>query len=121
LTGTALYVENAPPVAIAPLITVADLDSPTLSHAIVAITNGFFLGEDILTCTSAGPISCPASTTQGSITLTGAGTPAEYQAALRLVGYSNTSDNPAVMPRTIEITVFDAGTGTQVTRTVMVM
>ena len=45
----------------------------------------------------------------GVLTLAGADTVANYQAALRGVSYSNTSDDPVTDTRTIEISVTDAG------------
>ena len=45
----------------------------------------------------------------GTLTLTGTASAKDYQDALKLVRYNNSSDNPNTTPRSIEITVNDGG------------
>ncbi len=45
--------------------------------------------------------------TNGTLTLSGSATLAQYQAALRSITYTNTSDNPSTATRTVSFTVND--------------
>ena len=53
----------------------------------------------------------------GSLTLAGSATLADYQAALRSVTYENTSDTPDTTPRTVTVVVTDDQGGDSVART----
>ena len=95
-------------------LTVADLDSPTLASARVAITGNFQSGQDVLAFTndgsSMGNITASFNNSTGELTLTSAGataTLAQWQAALRSVTYGNTSASPLSGARTISFTVND--------------
>ncbi len=46
--------------------------------------------------------------TNGTLTLSGSATLAQYEAALRSITYTNTSDNPSTATRTVSFTVNDA-------------
>jgi hypothetical protein len=105
--NTVSYLENASPLIINPSITISDLDSATLSSAAVSINN-FASGEDIL-----GFSVLPAGITgnynsgNGLLTLSGTSSVANYESALRSIIYSNTSDNPLSVPRTVSFAVND--------------
>jgi FG-GAP-like repeat len=115
--GTGLtYVENAVPGTIAPGLTIAG--TPTITTATVKINAGNFNAtQDRLTIGGA-PLTASGSITgtpltwtydapTGSFTLTGAGTAAQYQDALRQVAYANTSDAPTTGDRTIRYTLLN--------------
>lgn len=108
LTGSvanATYVENAAPLAIAPALLLTDVDSTRLTGATVSISGA--LAEDVLTFTARTGIT--GSYAAGTLTLSGTATLAAYQAVLRSVAYSNTSDRPVTTARTITFTVNDGG------------
>ncbi|AFK57506.1 DUF4347 domain-containing protein [Tistrella mobilis] len=110
---------NAPTVAL-PGITVADDDGDLITSAKVWISNP--KDGDVLAITSPGPYSASLAMEGGFLvlTLTGSGTVAQMQAALRTVTYSSTSDAPtwgntgsaytpdAAGSRILRVTVTDA-------------
>ncbi|MFN6478681.1 beta strand repeat-containing protein [Nostoc sp. DedQUE07] len=88
-------------------ITVSDVDSPNLASATVSITTGFASGEDILAFTNQNGIIGNYNSSTGVLTLIGSSTVANYQAALRSITYTNSSDNPSLTPRTVSFIVND--------------
>jgi hypothetical protein len=130
--GSASFIEGnnvtSTPVAIDPGLTVADVDHSTLASGTVSITGNFQSGQDVLTFTNNGStmgnISASYNSGTGVLTLTSAGataTLAEWQAALRAVTYTNSSEAPATATRTVTFTVHD-GTDSSIgsTRTITV-
>jgi sugar lactone lactonase YvrE len=119
--GTLAYSENSGAVAIAPALTVSDSDSATLTGATVAITANYNSAEDVLAFVNAFGITGSWSAAAGTLTLTGAASVANYQAALRSVTYQNTSEKPGTLVRTITFTASDASlTGAAVSRQISV-
>jgi VCBS repeat-containing protein len=113
-TSTLGYTENGSAAAINALITVADPANATLASATVSITGNFASGQDVLSFSNVpatmGNISGSYDSGTGVLTLTSAGvtaTLAQWQAALRAVAYSNSSDNPSTAARTISYQVND--------------
>ena len=99
-------------------MTVTDLDNGTLASATVSITGGFASGEDALSFTNVpatmGNIAGSYNAGTGVMTLTSAGgtaTLAQWQAALRAVQYSNSSDNPSTTSRTVTFAASDGSLG----------
>src|SRR5262249_27543733 len=94
-----------------------------LASATVAITGNFASGEDVLgfvnNPSTMGNILGLYNPSTGVLQLTSAGasaTLAQWQAALRSVRYSDTSDNPSAAPRAVSYTVNDgAGNSNSVT------
>ncbi|KIQ23265.1 hypothetical protein RT97_25870 [Variovorax paradoxus] len=121
-TGSTIsYTENGAGTAVAPSITVADVDNATLASASVAITGNFAAGQDILAFVNVpatmGNISGTYNAATGVMTLSSAGntaTTAQWQAALRAVQYSNSSDNPSTAARTVSYTVNDSALNSNV-------
>lgn len=99
--STLSYTENGPATAIDTTITVADLDTPTLSSATAQITTGYVNGEDVLSFTNTPNITAAFSAATGMLTLSGIENLANYATALRSVGYENTSDTPNTAARTV--------------------
>jgi hypothetical protein len=118
-TGSTLnYTENGVATAINTAITVADVDNATQLSGTVSISGGFASAEDVLSFTNVpatmGNIAGSYNAATGVMTLTSAGgtaTLAQWQAALRSVQYSNSSDNPSTTSRTVSFTVNDGTTG----------
>lgn len=112
--GNITYTENDPATVIDAGITVTSPDIATLASATVTITN-FVSGEDVLSFTNDGStmgnISGSYDSGTGLLTLTSSGasaTVAEWQAALRAVTYTNSSENPSTTARTVDFVVSDA-------------
>ncbi|PIW31258.1 MAG: hypothetical protein COW30_00110, partial [Rhodospirillales bacterium CG15_BIG_FIL_POST_REV_8_21_14_020_66_15] len=108
IAGPVAFTEDAPAVVIDGSLTVSDIDSPTLAGATITISGGFVATEDVLDFTAVGNITGTYNPATGVLTLTGADTVANYEAALRAVTYQNTNTgNPDVTPRTVSFQVDD--------------
>jgi len=106
-SSSVAYFENDPATVINSVITVSDVDSPTLAGATIQITGNYVNGQDVLSFTNFGGITGSFNASTGTMTLTGTATLANYQTALRSVKYSNTSDDPSTATRTISFQVDD--------------
>ncbi|MEL6505291.1 MAG: choice-of-anchor C family protein [Pseudomonadota bacterium] len=106
-SGTAAYTENDANLAIDNALTVADVDDVNLEGATVSIGAGFQAAEDALLFTNQLGITGTYNSTSGVLTLTGTASVADYQTALRTVGYTNSSEDPSAANRTIAFTVND--------------
>jgi hypothetical protein len=78
----------------------------------VRIAGAYEQGFDLLALTAISPTISPTiapvwDAANGELILSGAASFAEYQAVLRIVAFTNTSENPNTATRAIEITVFD--------------
>ncbi|WP_084629505.1 tandem-95 repeat protein [Patulibacter americanus] len=108
--GALAYTENDPATSIAPAATLTDVDSATMSGARVRITTGLNPAEDVLSFADTGGITGSYDAATGTLTLSGAASTADYQAALRNVRYRNTSDAPSEDGRTVVFEATDSGT-----------
>jgi hypothetical protein len=106
---TLAYTENDPATPVDSTVAVADVDSAMLTGATVQITTGCASAEDVLALAAPPPgitvIGYNAATC--TLALDGTATTADYQAALRLVTYANTSDAPSTAARVMIVTVDD--------------
>ena len=95
-------------------LTVFDPDSTALIGATVALLNTRNGAAETLALSTAGtPLTVTASADGSVLTLAGAGTAADYQAAFRTLSYRNSAPLPTVGSRTVSIVVSDAeGPGT---------
>ncbi len=108
IEGAALnYNENDPAKNISDSIKITDPYNTNLQSAVVQITGNYVSSQDVLTFTNQNGISGGWNSTTGTMTLTGAATVANYQAALRAVKYSDAISNPNTSARTISFTVND--------------
>ncbi|PUE50443.1 hypothetical protein B9Z47_01375 [Limnohabitans sp. 2KL-1] len=110
--ATLAYAENAAATAISSALTVSDVDGSTLASATVQISGGYVAGQDVLSFTANGATmgNIAAVIAGDTVTLTSAGSTAtkdQWQAALRAVSYSNTSENPTAGARTVSYVVND--------------
>ena len=90
--------------------TVTDPDSPTLAGATRHRSPAnYVIGEDVLAFNNSNPwgITGIWVAATGTLTLTGASSPSNYQAALRSVTYQNTSEKPSTATRTVSFTASD--------------
>jgi len=111
------YTENASGFVVDGSLTLTDADGGTVTGATVSIGTGFQTGEDVLAMATIGSISASYNATTGILTLSGSGTAAEYQAALRTVTYSNSSENPTAAARTLSIDLTNSGGADTVAKT----
>ncbi|MBR1177225.1 VCBS domain-containing protein [Bradyrhizobium sp. KB893862 SZCCT0404] len=109
--GSALVAPEQTPVAVAPALALSDPDSSTLLRATIQITGNYQPSEDVLSFANTALIEGRFDAATGTLTLTArAGqqpTVADFAAALRAVFYTDTSDNPSPLTRTLTVTVQD--------------
>ena len=119
--GAAAFTEDGPAVAVAPALTVTDADDTNLESATVQITVNYQNGQDVLAFTTQAGISGAFTAATGTLTLTGTSTVANYQIALQSVTYTNASQNPSTLARTVQVQVNDGTVNSNAsTRTVTV-
>ncbi|OGV37867.1 MAG: hypothetical protein A2020_03430 [Lentisphaerae bacterium GWF2_45_14] len=100
-------------------LIVSDPDDTNIESATVQITGNYQNGEDVLEFTDTGSITGTWNVATGTLTLTGADTVANYQAALRTVTYTDISTTANTFQRTITFTVNDGDSNsTPGTRTI---
>ena len=87
-------------------VSVVDTDSPLLASATVTLTNPQALDSLTFNGLPPGSISVAGSGTS-VITLTGAGSAADYQTALQQIKFDNTGTNPSTETRIIDVVVND--------------
>ena len=108
------YAPNAPATTITSTLTLSDLDSANMTGATVTISSGFQAG-DVLQFTDTPNIT--GVYLNGTLTLSGTDSVANYQAALRSITYVSSSSSPAA-----RVVSFQVSDGTDpsnvVTRTV---
>jgi Ca2+-binding RTX toxin-like protein len=106
------YISNLGAVVLDDAFTLVDIDSPNLTGASVSIT-GFASGEDLLDFTDQNGIVGLFNSATGILTLSGASSVANYEAALRSITYQNNSANAGSPTRTFTVNVSDGqATGT---------
>ena len=102
------YIENGGGVPVVDLdVGIADSDSTTLQSATIRLTNpqvGDLLSVGAL---PAGILTWTYDPIHGVLNLSGTASLADYQAALRAVTFSNSTDSPDATTRVISITVHD--------------
>ena len=96
--GTPANITNA--------ITVSDIDSINLLSATVTISQGYIAGQDFLNFTNTATIK--GKFANGTLTLTGSDSIANYEAALHSITFS-TGNNPGKGQRAVTFNVIDDG------------
>jgi hypothetical protein len=104
--GTAQYVGGGAATPVDPGVTVTGTSA--ISGAGMTLGSGFVAGQDVLNYATLGTIVGSYDGTKGVLTLSGTGTLAQYQTALRSVTYSNSSGSPTPGTRVVSISL---GTG----------
>ena len=118
------YSANGAAVAISDTsVSITDADNATLASATAVLSNA--KTGDILSISGALPPGITAVTTTGpgtiTVTLTGSATLADYQNALKQVGFSNSSDAPDQTARDIAVTVNDGAANSNTAHTTITM
>ena len=106
-TQPALFTENAAPLDITNNLTLTDVDDSNIESATVSITSNFVATEDSLVFADQFGITSVYDTATGVLTLTGSASVVDYQTAIRSVAYSNSSDNPSALTRTVSFEIND--------------
>ncbi|MBD2257845.1 Ig-like domain-containing protein [Pseudanabaena sp. FACHB-2040] len=132
-SGTASFTEGnniaSTPVVIDAALTVGDVDNLTLASATVAITGGFEADKDVLAFTNTSPalygnISGSYNVETGQLSFISIGATAtlsQWQAALRAITYTNTSDTPSNANRTISFRVNDGALNSLIATKILVV
>jgi VCBS repeat-containing protein len=107
-SGALPYAAGAGAAAITGSLAISDVDGTTLSWASVQIAAGRSAGHDVLAFTDQLGISGSYDAATGVLTLTGAASPADYEAVLRSVTFA-TDAAAAGGSRTITFQVDDGG------------
>ena len=106
-TTALAYVQNDAPRSLTQTLSISDVDNTSLSGATVAIVENYQLGEDHLLFTDAFPIVGAFDEQEGTLTLSGVDSLANYREALRSITYYNTSATPIAVPRAVSFVVTD--------------
>jgi FKBP-type peptidyl-prolyl cis-trans isomerase len=107
-SGQAVFTEGGIEVAVDPGLVLAGPPGAALTTATLAIDQ-FDPQNDLLLFTNVGGISGNFNNSNGVMTLTGTGTLAEWQSALRSVRFRNSDDTPPAAARRVTIEVRTAG------------
>ncbi|WP_460359381.1 hypothetical protein [Mycobacterium sp. ZZG] len=113
-----IYTAGNSAVQVNPLLTVIDLDSSTMSGAVVQITGDFAAG-DMLGFSPVGDITGSYDSATGVLTLSGAGSTLQYQQVLQSVTFSTSATAPTAV-KTVTFTITDAQGGTSLPATALV-
>ena len=103
----ASYTEGGSAVGITGNLSLDDLDDINIESAVVSISNNFATGEDELIFTDQFGITGSFDAVNGTLTLTGSASVADYQTALTTIAYNNTSANPSTLTRTVSFEIND--------------
>jgi trimeric autotransporter adhesin len=102
------YIEGDGAVAVDDGITASDVDSPNLAGATVQVSANYDAAQDGLSFgDDQNGISGAWDGDSGTLTLTGSASVADYEAALRSVTYTNSSEDPSSATRTVTFQVDD--------------
>ncbi len=105
---TPTYNEGGPAVVVSANLTLSDVDTANMTGAIITISD--FIAGDVLTFVNQNGISGVYDSGTGVLTLTGAASVANYQAALRSITYSGAADanvGGTDLTRTVSFVVTD--------------
>ena len=115
------WTETLPPlpkpvITVAPNLLLSDASTPSITSATVSISANFSSGEDVLgwdsTVAAANQIMVSIASHGTNLRLTpisGTSKPlANFQAVLQTITYTDSSQNPSTLPRTVTFTAVDA-------------
>ncbi len=103
-----LYTAGSGAVDVDSGVSISDAESTTLTSATISISaSNYVSGEDVLAFANTTNITGSFDSSTGILTLTGADTVADYQAALESVTYEDTANDATFTPRTISFSVND--------------
>lgn len=101
------YYENAGPMRIDTDISVTDVDSATLTGAVIQITDNYDRGGDFLIFEDTGNIAGTWNEQTGTLVLNGSASVTAYQSAIRSVQFEHVGEDPMENNRIITYEVTD--------------
>jgi hypothetical protein len=123
-SSTLSYTELTGALAIDPGLTISDVDNLNLTGATISVAANY-APEDSLNFTPQNGITIVSNSVVGGVltlTLTGTSSVANYQTALESVTYTDSSNDPNTLPRTVSFVVSDGQLNSAVaTRTISVV
>ncbi len=105
VAGAVTHTEGGAATNVATAANISDVDDTNIESATVQISGNFAVGEDVLSFVNTPQIT--GSFVGDTLTLTGSDTLANYIAALQAIQYTNTSDTPSTLQRTLTWIVND--------------
>jgi len=115
-SGGKVFQEDGQAVKIAPNFDLTAMDAtdtfasaPSVLHGVEIAIQNYIEGEDTLNFTDTATINGEWNSDEGILFLYGDASFADYEAAVRSISYSNTSDAPSTEARQIRISLLDNG------------
>ncbi|MFK3974684.1 type I secretion C-terminal target domain-containing protein [Pseudomonas sp. NPDC087358] len=106
------YGEQAPAISIAPNLTIVDTDNDNLQGAKITLGNAYTLDKLDVSAANALGNGVTATLNGNVVTLSGDAPKSAYEAAIKAITFSSTSDEPAQIDRSVTVTVqLDDGSG----------
>ena len=102
-SADAQWTEDGGAVAVAPNLTISDVDGGNIGGAVICIENLF--AGDTLDFSNQNGIAGTYNGTTGTLTLTGSASVEAYQAALRSITFSSSQNEPDTTARSITMTL----------------
>ena len=114
--GTLAFEANGDATVIDSALTVTDADDDNLASASISISGGFQSSEDVLAFTNANGITGSWNGSNGTLSLSGSASKANYKLALQSITYQNTNaSTPNTANRTITWIINDGTTNSNST------
>ena len=110
LGSTLTFTEDDGATVIDSDIIITDADNANIGSATIQITSNYQNGEDVLSIDNGDLLAGVADSfnaSNGTLTLSGSATKAQYELMLEKVKYNNTSQHPSISDRTVTWTVND--------------
>ncbi|MCD8554613.1 VCBS domain-containing protein [Seleniivibrio sp.] len=104
-TYDAVYTENGAPMSIASDVNISDVDSENMSGMTITLTN--MQEGDVLSVGDLPDGITLVSIDGNTVTLTGLASAEDYEAALKAVMFSSTSEDPSTVDREFRVVVTD--------------
>jgi parallel beta-helix repeat protein len=104
----ASFTENSAAVNVFPDLTLTDIDSTSIRSATLRITGNYLPNSDLLSMVNASNILATWNTTTATLSLIGNASITEYEAALRQIRFSSSSNNLIDTTRSFVLDVTDS-------------
>ncbi|WP_027585384.1 hypothetical protein, partial [Prolixibacter bellariivorans] len=109
-TSPTYSTETSTPVALFPDFTITDTENDNIKGLVIAFTSGNHTDQDVLSFTNQNGITGTFDKSKGALVLTGDASPANYQAAVRSITYTNDAEFSSVNNEQRTLTISLANT-----------